>query len=75
MTHLNSIGIGPRRPGLFGRFLVQDVDVHLYLHDVLYQIHIRVVGQAEILPIDREGAEKPPSVVFVEDLRDFDLDL
>src|SRR5262249_27066800 len=70
-----SIGARPRPLGLFGRFLVQDVDVHLYLHDVLYRIHIRVVGHAEILPIDREGAAKPPSVVFVEDMRDFDLDL
>src|SRR5262245_57860214 len=34
------IGAGPRPSCLFGRVLVQDVDIHLRLHDVLYPIHI-----------------------------------
>src|SRR5262249_31373655 len=71
----NSIGTGPRRPGLFGRFLVQDVDVHLHLHDVLYRIHIRIVANAESLPVDPKAGAKPPSVVLVEDLSDFDVEL
>src|SRR5262249_12045529 len=60
---------------LFDCFFVQDVDIHLDLHNVLDRIHLRVEVNAEILPIDLKVGAKTAAVVLVEDLSDLDLNL